>query len=924
MNKIVPPISSELPAHPIPIDTLIRTKFYLPRVSKDVIPRDRLLERLNSRLDGKVTLVCAPAGFGKTTLLVEWLKSIDCSSAWLSLDEGDNELPVFVHAFATAVQTIFPESCQNTASLLRARQLPTTEQVATLIINDLDDVPEDIILVLDDYHLIHTSEIHHLLNMVIEHLPPQLHLVLAARSDPPLSLSRWRAKGYLHDLRSVDLRFSLAETEAFLAGVLDREVTQEAASQLEEVTEGWIALLRLVMLSLGGVTDHQAVIERLHNSPEKYVSGYLVDEVLSQQAPTIQALLLRMSVLEQFCVDLCVAIMGSNTTFEQVNATLDWLERSNVFLIPLDDHQGWYRFHHLFRVLLRQRMLDQSSTEELALLHLKASEWYAERGLIEEAIGHAFEAGDEAYAARLVEAQFLAAREQELWMFMERWLRLLPEEQIQSSPTLLCARIWIFQTHARHAELPDLLTAAEQLLATRANNASDADTKQLRLLHALLEIGWSHCYYRAGEAELSVERARSGLAWLPPGEEQVEIQALLSLALSSQLAGQADVALVEMERGLRNHAAHITCTTHLLLAQGLVYLATGQLHQVEQTALHLLHSAKAGGLSLSQNYAHWMLGEVYYEWNHLEAAFYHFSMVIANQHFVNFWAVQDAMYGLALTYLAQGLDKKAQETAKDLVRWVQEQQNMEELKGTYAFCAQLALMQDEVEQASQWLALAGEQDVMGPMRFLEDPPITKAYLQIAQGETVSVTHGQALLDKLIQNAETIHNTRKTIQLLVLQAWAYELQGRLDVALDVLERALASGRPGGFIRVFADVPPLARVLQQLRKRRKAQQVVDTKFDAYLQSILAAMILVDASSASKEDLMRQEGLEPLTERELHILRLLDKGQTNKEIARALVVTTGTVKVHTKNIYRKLSINNRQAAVTLSKALGLLTVD
>jgi LuxR family transcriptional regulator, maltose regulon positive regulatory protein len=275
MNKMEPPVFSLLPAHPIPTYTLMRTKFYLPRTSSDIVPRGRLLERLHTGLGGKITLVCAPAGFGKTTLLVEWLKSSDRSTAWLSLDEHDNELPMFVHALATSRQTVFPDACQNTASLLKARQFPLPDQVATLIINDFADLPEDITLVLDDYHLIHTSEIHHLLNLLIEHLPPQLHLVLATRSDPPLSLSRWRARGYLHELRSADLRFTLSETEAFLTGVLDNEVAHETASALEEVTEGWIALLRLVTLSLHRAADHATFIEQLRSFPDTYVSGFL-------------------------------------------------------------------------------------------------------------------------------------------------------------------------------------------------------------------------------------------------------------------------------------------------------------------------------------------------------------------------------------------------------------------------------------------------------------------------------------------------------------------------------------------------------------------------------------------------------------------------------------------------------------------------
>ncbi len=901
--------------------SLIQTKLYRPRTRSDLIPRARLLERLNAALGGNVTLICAPAGFGKTTLLAEWLQTSDHPTVWLSLDEDDNELRVFVRSLTAALQGAFPDAFQATASLFEALQYPPLEQVATLFINDLADVPEDVILVLDDYHLIRNSEVHSLLDQLIEHLPSQLHLVLATRSDPPLPLARWRARGYLYELRGADLRFTLAETEAFLTGALDNEVAHETVVALEELTEGWIAALRLAALSLRSTSDRMAFIERLRSSPDRYMSGYLVEEILSQQSPFVQGLLERTSMLEAFSAELCVAIMGNDDPHGQVQTTLDWLVHSNLFLVPLDERQGWYRFHHLFKGLLQQRLQAHSSTEELATLHRRVSTWYAEQGLIEEALEHALVAGDAPYAAHVVEAQFLPAFEQEQLVQMERWLRLLPEEQIQGSSVLLFARLWILQARGQLTELPRLLTAAEQLLATSGSGSGDPNVPQSRLLRALIAIGWSQFQYFTGQAQASLERARSVREWLPSGEEYGASLALTFLAWSCQATGQEEAAIVALQQALRDHSSHVNSTTRLLFAQGWVYLAAGKLPQLEHTARHLLQLAQKADLVLSQHFAHWLLGVVHYERNNLDAAIYHFSAVIANQHRAHLWVVLDAMRGLALTYQAQGLGKMAQETARALLDLVQEQHNMGELMPAYAFQGRLALLQGEVEEASQWLEMAGKQEVIGPMPFLEDPPITTAWMLLAQNDEASVSQGQTLLAQLLLHVEAIHSTRKTIQVLALQAWAYDLQGRETEALDALERSLALARPGGFIRTFADLPPLAKLLQEVRKRRKTRQEVDSKLDGYLQRIPAAMSPLGAKAGSKEELMRQEGLEPLTDRELQILRLLDKDLTNKEIARELVVTPGTVKVHTTNVYRKLSVNNRHAAVTLSKALGLL---
>jgi ATP/maltotriose-dependent transcriptional regulator MalT len=277
-----------------------------------------------------------------------------------------------------------------------------------------------------------------------------------------------------------------------------------------------------------------------------------------------------------------------------------------------------------------------------------------------------------------------------------------------------------------------------------------------------------------------------------------------------------------------------------------------------------------------------------------------------------------------LTYQAQGLGTQAQETARTLLKLVQEQHNPRELLTAYTFCGRLALVQNDVEQAEQWLEMAGEQEVRGPMPFLEDPPITTAWLLLAKGDEMSIAKGQALLTHLLQHVEAMHDTRKMIEVLALQTWACDLQNRESEALEVLERALVLARPAGFIRTFADLQPLTKVLHELCKRRKARKEIDTKLDTYLQDLLAAMSSNAVQPVSTEGLLRQEGLESLTSRELQILRLLDQDLTNKEIARELVLTTGTVRVHTSNVYRKLSVSNRRTAVSLAKALGFLSAD
>jgi LuxR family maltose regulon positive regulatory protein len=952
-----------------------------------VIPRTHLIERLNAGLSGKVTLLSAPTGFGKTTLLVKWLETRDRPMAWLSLDENDNELSVFVHYLTAALQTIFPDACQGTVDLLSAptrpanaadcgaslsgrlseastkcvlpftepdrassvdsvskesanwnktlasrqagreektQQFPSPDHVAILFTNDLADLPEDIILVLDNYHTIHNDVIHTLLDLVIRYIPPQLHLVLASRSDPPLPLAQWRAQGQLNEFHAADLRFTRDETEAFLARLLGDELPREVTRTLEEQTEGWVAMLRLAALSLRGASNRTLLVEDLRTHPDRYVSSYLVEEILAQQAPATQELLLRMSILDQFCPALSEAIIGNDDVHDNVQAYLNWLERANAFIVPLDDQHGWFRFHPLFRRFLEQRLQERFSQEKIAMLHRRASSWYATQGLTQEAIEHTLAAGDLTEAAHLVEARLLWAIQQEQWAQMERWLHLLPEDLIQGRPGLLVARAWILEVHGLLEGVPRLLTAAEQLIETSGSSVTDLDESQIKLLRALIALSWSLIQHVRGQTQASLQSASSALQWVPPGEVFVANLVLHYQALSNQLTGNEDVAHFELNNALREQSTNLNGAARLLFAQASIYLNAGKLQQVEQTSRHLLRLAQDANLAMSQYWAHWLLGYVHYEWNQLNAAEYHFSAVVTNVQSAHRWTVREAMYGLALVYQAQGLRTEAKETTDDLLELLRGQNNICDLLGAYSFQAQLELLQDEVESAVQWVEMVGEQWVLDPMTSFEVPPITKAWMLLARGDELDIAQGQKLLATLLRYVESIHNTRKTIQVLALQALAYDLQDCVTEALDALEHAIALAYPGGFIRTFANLPPLVRLLQELRKRRKARQTIDRKLDAYLQRLLVAMSPLNSPPVSKEDLMRQEGLEPLTDRELQILYLLDKDLTNKEIARRLVVTAGTVKVHTNNVYRKLSVNNRRSAVALSKALGILTAD
>lgn len=405
--------------------TLINTKFIIPRVSSDLVLRSHLIERLNDGLNRKLTLVCAPAGYGKTTLLSQWLADSSHPVAWLSLDENDNNLVVFLSYFVTAIQRIFPETGQATLNLLEAPQKPPLEHITSTLINELAEQGEPFLLVLDDYHTISDAEVHQLMEALITYMPPEMHLVLASRKDFPLPLVRLRIGREMTEIRVKELRFTSAETKVYLEQTTEMELSRETVAILEERTEGWIAALHLAAIAMRGEADHERFARSFKGS-HRELMNYLVSEVLSQQSENVQAFLLQTSILSRLCAQLGGAVIGDSAN--QSQEIIERLEQANLFIVPLDDERGWYRYHHLFREMLNLRLQAQMSQEAIAALHNSASVWLSQHGFIDEAIRHALAAENVSGAIELIDHHRHDLLNQSNWRILERWLSLLPDQ----------------------------------------------------------------------------------------------------------------------------------------------------------------------------------------------------------------------------------------------------------------------------------------------------------------------------------------------------------------------------------------------------------------------------------------------------------------------------------------------------------------
>ena len=898
---------------------LILTKLNMPRLSDDLVNRPHLLERLNRGLDRNLTLISAPAGYGKTTLAATWLQDYPRPVAWLSLDEDDSDLGVFLTYLVAAIQTIFPNACPQTQSLGQSPQVPPVDYIAGLFINEISDLAKDastspgFILVLDDFHTIHNDFINQLLTKLIKNLPPQIHLVICSRTDPQLPLAQLRVRWQMTEFRTPDLGFSQEEVHTYLEQNLGERSSSEITALLEEKTEGWIAGLRMAVLSMRSIDDPMAFVQTFKGVHHNVVD-FLVDEVLSSQPQAEQDFLIKTSILDRFCVPLCEAV--TDHTLDESQEILTEMERQNLFLVPLDYERDWYRYHHLFQDLLRRRLQDNLSKEGVATLYSKASSWLAGNGFVGEALRYALAAEDVEGAARLVEENRHDVMNREDFNTLERWLNLLPEETIQRRSALLVARAWVLDMRNEIAGIPPLLQEAE----ARLSDDPDVEAEFTRSLRGEIDALWSVILAWNGQGNQALERALNGVEYLPPTYTFARSFAMLIQALAYQMTGQTETALRTLNDFLVEVGLPKTVIVRLLIGQAYIHIRAGNLHQATQILQQLKQIADQAGLTVSMVIANWLLGRISYEWNHLEMANQHLAAVFELRFGGNYGMVCDSTMSLALAYMAQGELDKSEETMAALRKFALETGIMEKLYDIDSFEARLALLRGDLQPAIRWAEITPLGIPTGyTFVWLELPIISKARVLIVQGTEGSLREAVQSLQELLTFAGSRHNTYRQIGLLALLALAYQAQGKIDDALRTLENSVRLGQPDNFIRTYVDMgPDMARLLYQL-----AEGGLEP---VYLARVLAAFdeSVMDEPQKSKEFVSTALMVEPLTQRELEILKHLNAGQSNQEIAQALVISPLTVKRHASNIFTKLGVSGRVKAVTRAKALGILSPD
>jgi LuxR family maltose regulon positive regulatory protein len=904
---------------------VLTTKLHVPRPSLGFLPRLRLVSQLDEGLARGMTLISAPAGFGKTILLADWIQRRLPPVAWLSLDAGDNDPTRFWRHAASALDRVVPGIIDQVASLLGSLA-PSWDGFVSALINELVAQPGEVLLVLDDYHLIESPLVHASLTFLLEHRPPRLHLVLASRADPPLPLARLRARGQLTELRAADLRFTTEEVRAFLRVAVGSDLPEAAAEALAKRTEGWAAGLQLAALSLQGQPDVLEFVASF-SGRHRYVLDYLTEEVLDRQTEQVREFLLETSVLERLSGELCDAVTGRTDGQRMLEA----IERANLFLVPLDEARGWWRYHHLFAELLLVR-LQLERPERVPLLHRTAASWHDAHGLVDDAIRHAVAAGDLGGVTRLIERHFDALVLRSEGATVQRWIASLPAELIGSRPRLLLGQARLALLSGRVETVEDLLDAAERAFPDAADEPYEPSVGRAASLlvniPALIALARAILAELQGNAEGTIEFASRALAQIDEGEWALETITRGHLAVADWLRGR----LSEAERAFAFHIAQLRAAGEPNLAAwschylGQVQRAQGRLDAALMTYQHALEVAAPPDRPAlpAAGVGYVGMAEVAYQWGELDVALRHANDGIPLCQQLAY--TQPLAFGLAtLAWIwhAKGDVDGALDAIEEAERVAPSPAVANLLNTVPAQRARLLLAQGDVGGVDRWITERG-------LGADDEPsyPREPEYLVLAR---VLLAHGRPeealrLLGRLHALASAQQRTGSVIEIQALQALALAASGDETAAVAVLAEALTLAAPQGYVRVFVEEGrPMSGLLGRLVAAHRTDQAVAHVPLNYLGRLVQAIDRDAARTTPRESsgTVVVPGLvAALTERELEVLHLLAAGRQNREIADELYVALDTVKKHVTHILDKLGASNRTEATARARDLGLLS--
>jgi LuxR family maltose regulon positive regulatory protein len=915
--------------------SLLSTKLYIPPTRENAIARPHLIEKLLSGMGrpGSFTLVSGPAGFGKTTLLSEFVSRLQRPAAWVSLDAGDNDPIQFWTYLITACQSVLEDVGESALELFSTPQALPDDTVPTILINDLTRQDRSIVLVLDDYHDIQNPSIHASLLFLLDHLPHNLQIVVSTRTDPPWRLARFRARNQLIEIRAQDLRFSVEEAAEFLNHTMGVNLSVEDVAALEERTEGWAAGLQLAALSMQGHSDIAAFVKAFTGS-HVYVAEYLVEEVLQRQPEDIRTFLLRTSILKRMNAGLCEAVTGC----QDGQAILQSLHHANIFVVSLDNEGKWFRYHHLFADLLRSRFPQALPAEAIPALHRRASVWYEHNGFTLEAVNHALAARDYERVADLVEQAAHTLIFTGRVNVLRDWLEAIPEASFDAHPHLTFYLFWIDILQSR-ADLSEPAIQEKQDLLKSLPSSPEND----RLRGELMAV---ECRAMAlsGRTSRGIRLAQEALAYLPQDDLASRARANSALAIAHDLEGRAEEAAPAYQECFSQAiaAGDYRLAAHTTMAKGLIQCHYGRLHEAARTfqtiidmgdSVGIAPADKAGAAPANNARANTVffpagqgyigLASIYLEWNDLKTAESHLKqgMELCRRG------------GLDGIFIGRRLMSRLRQANGDLEGALEEirfpKQAFQRVDDFYVATRQIQIGLAKGDVDGAWRLAAPLVEMLSsdpaavrlPLLFLEILEAIIARVYLARGE---IGKALQLLDRLQATAEPGKRPGRLIEVHLLRALAYQKQKRRGLTLEAIEsieHALELGGPEGYVLLFLEEGPGVIALLNAVVERSA---APGRLKKYARKLLNAFSGIGKPAAPRPASEAAGLIEQLTPREMEVLELIAAGDSNQTIADKLFITVRTVKKHTSNIYGKLNASSRTQAVALARELGLLSTD
>jgi LuxR family transcriptional regulator, maltose regulon positive regulatory protein len=935
---------------------ILHTKLFIPRTHPDVVQRTWLDQKLEDGLKSQLMILSAPAGSGKTTLLSRWVTRVGWPVAWLSLDERDNEFTRFWSYFIAALQTIRAEIGLTAFQMLRTPQPPPTEALLTEVLNDISNQPDEFLLVLDDYHSIEDSSIHEGICFMLENMPPQMHLVIAGRSQPPLPLPLLRGRRNLFELQAADLRFTRQETSTFLNQVMKLGLSTDHIHAIEEMTEGWAAGIQLAAKALEAIrkdsgTPNAAQPDELQaflaafSGSHHYVFDYLAQEVVDHQAEQIQTFLLHTAILDRLSSPLCEALLDRRAAGEiSSQAILEQLEAANLFIVLLDPHRRWYRYHHLFASFLQARLQKEYPPQKIAQLHRQACGWLEANGYLHEAISHALAAQDFDLSVTLIhrvtEEMFTTSQ----LTTLKAWLRDLPRDIISQDRELSMACAWSKLATGEMETVEPHLSDIERLLGAQADGSQNSMALPFEKRAILAEISSIRATLSFNQLNLPavLDLCRQGRAYISgagrgqAANKQADILGILAFnqAIACEFSGDtlaAEDAFKESNK-LNQHNPHLLSMGSGHLAG--IQIVKGQLHKAETLFLQALRSAQSRGTpSPLSAIASTGLGNLLCEWNRLDQALSHLQRGIELGRQWNQWESLLAGYtGLARLHWAQGEQEVAFARLDELMKRAQQLDVLWMTPPIWAYHALLSARSGDLQTAQAWAETSPVSQGSAIHFMLEPDALTLMRIYILQNRFAQAA---GLAAETTRSAQAGGRLGRWTEAVLLHGLALQLQGKIEQALPHLEKALQRALAEDYRRIFLDEGP--RMADFLRQAQMTGPDSSPGWDDGLNQFIDELLLLfesppDQVSMQPPRKVKDEraparpkpwdpSYEPLSERELEVMQLIAAGLTNQEISEQLFISLNTVKTHIKNIYQRLEVSNRAQAIARARQRGLI---